>query len=95
MLQTNNNIEDERENANTQARTKALNEIFFFYVRQHIRVTTNFEEKEEKFKRIALGEFLKFVKDFEIGHKEHGLHKNKLMEIFKKSSHCHMPLEFE
>lgn len=76
-------------------RLKALNEIFFFYVRQHIRVTTNFEDKEEKFKRIELGEFLKFAKDFELLDKKQGLNKNKVVEIFKKSSHCHLPLEFE
>jgi hypothetical protein len=36
-----------------------------------------------------MGEYLKFVKDFEINDKIHGISKDKLVEIFKKVSYCH------
>ena len=59
-----------------------------------MKVTTNFIDKEEKFQKLEMGEFYKFIKDFEIDNKENGLGKDKILDIFKKSSYCHMPLNF-
>lgn len=36
-----------------------------------------------------MGEYIKFVKDFGINDKQYGIHKNKIIDIFKKCSYCH------
>lgn len=59
-----------------------------------MKPTTNFKDKEEKFEKLEMGEFLKFILDFEINHKQHGLSKDRIIDIFKKASYCHMPLNF-
>ena len=56
-----------------------LFEIFQFYSRQHFRQGLAFEELEDSMKKMDLGEFTKFCKDFSIN-----LHKVKLTEIFRK-----------
>ena len=71
----NNNIDDEIDNKTLKKRAKALDEIFHFYAKQHMKPTTNFIDKEEKFQKLEMGEFLKFIIDFEINHKTNGLQK--------------------
>lgn len=64
-----------------EARKAALLEIFHFYSRQHIKANIKFEEFEESMKKIDLGEFTCFTRDFKID-----LPRAKLTECFRKSA---------
>lgn len=58
---------------------------------QHLPQGLEFDKIMEKRTLIDLGEFLIFCKDFGIK-----LHKNKLIEVFKKTSDMrHTPLNYE
>jgi len=58
-----------------------LLEIFHFYSRQHIKANIQFDEFEESMKKIDLGEFTCFTRDFQIA-----LPRTKLTEVFRKSA---------
>lgn len=64
-----------------EKREKGMKEVFDFYSRQHIQNNLPFNKIEESLSKIDLGEFMAFVKDFNLG-----LSKSKVAEVFKKSS---------
>lgn len=89
---TNNNIEDERENSNLFKRMKALKHIFNIYSKQHIPFREiGFEQLEDISSRIKLGDFHKFCKDFGFN-KDLGFSKEKLTKIFHTVGECHKPI---
>ena len=89
---TNNNIEDERENSNLFRRMKALKNIFNIYSKQHIPFKEiGFEQMEDLSSRIILGDFHKFCKDFGLT-KDLGFTREKMTKIFHKVGECHKPI---
>ena len=62
-------------------RNESLKEIFHFYSRQHIKANTLFTEFEDGMKKIDLGEFTCFTRDFKIA-----LPRQKVTEIFRRSA---------
>lgn len=47
-----------------EQRERSLQEIFYFYARQHIQHNMPFHEMEEELKKIDLGEFSCIIRDF-------------------------------
>ncbi|CDW77792.1 UNKNOWN [Stylonychia lemnae] len=91
----NNNLEDERDNFNFSKRQKALQQVFNIYSKQHIPYNDiRFEQFEDISKRVKVGDFLKFCKDFQIN-KSLGLKKELLTNIFHKAGSCHKPVIFD
>ena len=64
-----------------EARKASLLEIFHFYSRQHIKANIQFDEFEDSMKKIDLGEFTCFTRDFKIE-----LPRSKITECFRKSA---------
>jgi len=67
-------------------REKGLKEIFIFYARQHYMVgrTATFEDLATNVNKMFLGEFNKFLNDFQLN--VENLSKSEVGEVFKKSS---------
>lgn len=59
---------------------ESLKEIFDFYARQHIQNNQGFEEMQEGLKKIDLGEFNGFLRDFKLN-----LPRQKTNELFLKA----------
>ena len=72
------------------ARKASLLEIFHFYSRQHIKANIQFDEFEESMKKIDLGEFTCFTRDFQID-----LPRTKITECFRKSAINLQDMTFE
>ena len=64
-----------------EERKKALEEIFYFYARQHIQNNLGFEEMEDELKKLDMGEFTCLTRDFSIA-----LPRSRVADVFKKAS---------
>lgn len=64
-----------------ERRERNLQEIFYFYARQHIQSNMEFQEFQDELKKIDLGEFSCIIRDFQIA-----LPKTKIADLFKKAS---------